>query len=339
MNDMDLIRGLRPGVPLPDAGELAPARSQLSAAIATEISAASAHGAQPRRSSWRPRRLALASVAATAVAAGVAAALIVVPGHGGPSGTSPATASGQAKPAIHPFIGHLTAARFLHAAAHAALQQPAEAPRPDQWIYSETENPHGEKIRTWLPADGSKNGIVLPSNAGGAAPACTVAQAQSTHCLPDAGYYPDMPTNPKLLFAYLDKVQIAVDTAAPDMPTAWLANDLGKAVFFLMQQTYLRPAQRAALFELVARTPDFTVVRNVRDAIGRVGVGVEWTYEGGKGAVIFDPGTYAYLGVRTWPVPSFHGPGAKQYDGDALIKLAVVNSPPPSALAEVPHKA
>lgn len=106
-----------------------------------------------------------------------------------------------------------------------------------------------------------------------------------------------------------------------------LANDLGKGVFFLMEETYLRPDQEAALYQLMARTPGFTIVPGVRAAIGRVGVGVEWTFEGGKGAVIFDPKTYAFLGIRTWPVPGFHGPGAHQYDGSALVKLAVVDKP------------
>jgi len=140
------------------------------------------------------------------------------------------------------------------------------------------------------------------------------------------------------MLAYLARVQIASAAPPPgkDYGPSWLANDLAKGVFYFMQQTYLLPSQRAALYELMADTPGFTVVPGVRDAIGRVGVGVEWTYGGGKGAVIFDPSTYAFLGVRTWPAAGFHGPGANQYDGEALIKLAVVSSPSPSAIAGVP---
>jgi hypothetical protein len=33
--------------------------------------------------------------------------------------------------------------------------------------------------------------------------------------------------------------------------------------------------------------------------------------------------------VRTWPAASYHGPRANLYDGDALIKIAIVNTPPP----------
>jgi hypothetical protein len=344
MNDLDLIRDLRPAERLAGLDELAPARGQLAAAIATEISAEAGRGNARRRpavtghpagagggaagdrSTWPAgrRRLALAGVAVAAVAAAVAAILVVVPSQGGQPPTSPA--SGPASNAVS-----LTAARFLNAAARAVLRQPAQPPSPHQWVYSETEGANGAKTQTWLPADGSQDGISRGPQ-GGPIPACTVAQAETKRCLPDAGYFPDLPTNPKLLFAYLDKVQIAEDTAPPNLGKVWLANQLAKGVSFLLQQTYLRPAQRAALFELMAQTPGFTVVHGVADAIGRVGVAVEWNY-GGKGAVIFDPRTYAYLGVRTWPSPGFHGPGANQYDGNALITLAIVNSPPPGVSA------
>jgi hypothetical protein len=338
MNDLDLIRELAPDERLPGVGELASARGRLAAAIATEVTdgpaqrtawqtqapgrraAAGPPGAPRVRSRWSARRLVFASVAATAIAAGVAAALIVVPGHDGQPGSTSAVVPGGVTNGAS-----LTAAQFLGAAARAALRQPAGAPRPSQWVYSETEGPTGAKTQLWLPADGSRNGLVHPSQGAGQYPACTIAQAETKHCLPDVGYFPDMPTNPKQLFAYLDKVQIASDSAQPGEGGSWLANQLAKGVFVLMQQSYLRPAQRAALYELMADTPGFTVVPHVRDAIGRVGVAVEWTFEGGRGAVIFEPGTYEFLGVRTWPVASFHGPGAHQYDGDALIKLAIVD--------------
>lgn len=342
MNDLDLIRELAPDEHLPGAGELAPARGQLAAAIAKEVTggaaqrtawqvqarlrapgrrtAAGPSGAPRVRSRWSARRLVFVGIAATTVAAGVAAALIVVPGHDGQPGSTSAVVPGGGKSAVS-----LTAAQFLHAAARAALRQPSGAPRPSQWVYSETEGPTGAKTQVWLPADGRRNGLVHPSQGAGQYPACTIAQAEARHCRPDAGYFPDMPTNPQRLFAYLDKVQIASDTAPSGEGGSWLANQLAKGVFALMQQSYLRPAQRAALYELMADTPGFTVVPHVRDAIGRVGVAVEWMFEGGRGAVIFEPGTYEFLGVRTWPVASFRGPGAHQYDGDALIKLAVVD--------------
>jgi hypothetical protein len=67
-------------------------------------------------------------------------------------------------------------------------------------------------------------------------------------------------------------------------------------------------------------------VPDVRDATGRAGVGIEWVYEGGRAVNILDSRTYAYLGSRTWPAAGYTGPGAHQYDGDALIQIAVVDS-------------
>jgi len=108
--------------------------------------------------------------------------------------------------------------------------------------------------------------------------------------------------------------------------TSWAANDFGKAVDFLMSTTYLLPAQRAALFELMAHMPGFTVVSGARDAIGRTGVAVRWTFEGARAEIILNSVSYAYLGDRTWPVPGFHGQGANAYDGAALVKMAFVNT-------------
>jgi hypothetical protein len=343
MNDMDLIRELRPGVPLPDAAELAPARSQLAAAIATEISA---HPRSvPARRSLRPsRRLALAGVAVTAVAAGVAAALIVVPGHGGQPGTAPVAAPGRsdqsgARPAATPtqLTGHLTAARFLETAARAVLRQPAAPPSPGQFVYSETEGPGGtSKYQIWQSADGTKPGIVVNAQGVMSLPSCSLAQAAATHCATTAGYLPGLPTKPGAVLGYLTRIGLIEPTAGHKAIPNWVANDLGKEVDSLLSNTYLRPAQRAALFRYMARTPGFTVAPHAVDALGRHGVGIAWTYQGGKAMIIFNPRTYAYLGDRTWAPASSHVSG---YDGAALVKFAVVSKPPAKVLAPEPSSA
>jgi hypothetical protein len=280
------------------------------------------------------RRIVLAGVAAAAVAAGVAAALVIAPGSARSAGSPVASPRPAGKVVIHPFTGRLTAARFLDAAARAALQQPSVPPGPGQWVYSENSAADGKTLQSWLPANGSKPAFTIP---GGYQPACSVAQAEAKGCLPDAGYFPDMPASPKQLFAYLAKINIAqpVPPGGKGFGASWVANDLGKGVMVLLEQTYLRPAQRAALYELMATTPGFRTVPGVRDATGRAGVGIEWTYEGGKAADIFDPRTFAYLGSRTWPAAGFHGPGAGQYDGLALTRLGVVSGPPPQYAAVV----
>ena len=86
-------------------------------------------------------------------------------------------------------------------------------------------------------------------------------------------------------------------------------NGLGKAVDDLLTDAYLSPGQRAALYELLARTPGFTVVPHAADVSGRCGVGVSWPFLGGsKTMILFDSATYAELGLTTW--------GSGQYRGD-----------------------
>jgi hypothetical protein len=331
MNDLDLVTDLRPPCPLPGPADLAGPRGRLTAAINAERS-----GARPGRwRSWRTRpvkRLAVATTVAAAAAA--AAALIVVPGH-----------SPSAPPTVWPTAGpsagvKLTAVQFFRKAAAVSGRQPVTVPGPDQFVYTETEGANGIASRQWLSAEGNKAGLV--ENAGQRrfrSPPCTVAQAEVArkppagliapggyHCAEQAGYLPSMPTDPHKLLAYLVKVGIADAPPQPGSPQAaspgWFANDLGKCVDYLMQTTYLLPAQRAALFRLMAQTPGFTVVSGAPDATGRIGVAVRWTFGGAPAEIILNTVSYAYMGDRTWPEPGIQ---ANAYDGAALVKMAFVN--------------
>ena len=331
MNDLDLVTDLRPPCPLPGPADLAGPRGRLTAAINAERS-----GARPGRwRSWRTRpvkRLAVATAVAAAAAA--AAALIVVSGH-----------SPSAPPTVRPAAGlpdgvKLAAAQFFRKAATVTGRQRVMVPGPDQFVYTETEGANRVASRQWLSAEGNKAGLV--ENAGQRrfrSPPCTVAQAQVArkpppgliaprgyHCAEQAGYLPSMPTDPHELLAYLVKVGIADAPPQPGSPQAaspgWFANNLGKCVDYLMQTTYLLPAQRAALFKLMAQTPGFTVVSGAPDAIGRIGVAVRWTFEGAPAEIILNAVSYAYMGDRTWPEAGIKANG---YDGAALVKMAFVN--------------
>lgn len=339
MNDLDLIAELRPEAPLPGPGQLAPARGRLAEAIAADRAGARVGpriGPRTRRRrSWRtrPAKRVAVTTSVAAAAAAAAAALIVVPGHSPSAHPAPGGTGVRLAPATI----NVAAVRFLRQAAATTRRQPASAPGPDQYVYTETEYANGDKSQMWLSADGNRDGLERKPYA--VLPSCTVAQAEiateeleknTTAHTPipcagdeDAGYLPSMPTDPRALLAYLTNLGLA-DTGA-GASTSEQANDLGKAVDFLMQTTYLLPAQQAALFELMAQTPGFTVVHGARDAVGRVGVAIKWTFEGGPAEIILNPRTYAYLGDRTWPVPGFHGPDANGYDGVALVDLAFVS--------------
>jgi hypothetical protein len=237
-----------------------------------------------------------------------------------------------------------SAAPFLRQAARAVLTAPtfgqrsSVIPQANQYVYSETEDPSGTLYQLWLSANGNlpalhrylsgTSGEVYAPGMISNAP-CTVAQAESeseaSRCIPEAGYLPGLPTDPTALLTYLNQIGV-VDTASPAANApGWIDNELAKGVMNLMQMCYLLPAQQSALFELMAQTPGFTIVPQMTDVIGRVGVGVEWNFEGDSGALIFDPTTYALLGVRTWPgPPDINAP----YDGDALLGVSIVNSAP-----------
>jgi|GEM_PF-1992590 len=250
----------------------------------------------------------------------------------------------QALPGPETAPSAASAAPFLRQAAQAVLtaptfsQQSSVVPQANQYVYSETEDPSGTLYQLWLSVNGNlpalhrnvsgiNGGVLAPGMISNAA--CTVAQAEAapvqSRCVPQAGYLPDLPTSPSSLLSYLNQIG-AVDTvpSAVNAP-GWINNTLSMGILNLMQTCYLLPAQQSALFTLMAQTPGFTIVPNMADAIGRVGVGVEWSFQGDSGALIFSPTTYALLGVRTWPGPPVL---SAPYDGDALLGISIVNSVP-----------
>jgi hypothetical protein len=323
MNDIDLVAGLRPAVPLPDPDQLAPARDRLAAAIAAETGSCRGASNTGRRVAAvpgvRPRRLATWAAVGSAVAAAVVVAALVV-------NSAPAVAPSHPRPAGHSTLpARLTAAQWLTSAALAARKHSAVVPRPDQYVYSETVGPHGRsRYQIWLSVDGTRPGLVQPV---GESPIpmtpCTVAQAEAHACSLEQGYLPDLPSSPPALFAFLVKIGWASTGPPPKPIPNWAANDLGKNIATLLEDEYLTPAQRGGLFELMAQTPGFRLVRHAVDAIGRAGVGIAWTYLGLANTIVFDQSTYALLGTTL-----MHA-GRTEY-ADALITQAIVDKLPPT---------
>jgi hypothetical protein len=341
MNDLDLIRELRPEIPLADATELAAARERLTAAVAADIRQPdrSPAGRRPRRS----RRFALAGATAAA-AAGVAVVLLtsnVLPVRG-PSTALNRAGSGKSTAATaHPYRvavpATLTAAQFLNTAAAATAHRTAVPPLPSQFVYSENVTPGSGWSREWLSGNGAEPGLMedsaAPPGFATTEPACTTAQAEAIGCYVSAGYLSGLPVQPDAVLAYLARLGLAAATAPfKDEPSNWMANDLGKAAGFLMSTTYLLPAQQSAIFRLLAQTPGFQIVRSADDPTGRPGVGIYWSYQGGGAMIIFDPVTYAFLGYGTWPPgsqPALTGQNVSAPDGSALTAMAIVNALPP----------
>jgi hypothetical protein len=58
--------------------------------------------------------------------------------------------------------------------------------------------------------------------------------------------------------------------------------------------------------------------RNVKDISGRPGIGVGWSFMGGKAVLVFNPSTYTLLGMTTQSEKS-------QVGGDALLQMAITS--------------
>lgn len=336
MNDLDLLAELGSETRLPDLAELRAQRARLTAAIDAETAAArmggvAGYGPRTRLPIGRGRRGRWLAASAVVVATAAAVAALIVTGgpprHATPRPGSPGTAV------------QLTAYQILDRAAAAALNRQAVIPRPDQFVYAEVSAAGGGVIQSWLSVNGKHDGLVegvkqpaarsacartqqtvgkgskspqgmktKPNTAGLAARA---PQVVTGPCTPEPAYFPDMPTTPGAMLSWLESHQmIPLDLGA-------LSKELGG----ILTSHYLLPAQRAALFELLTRTPGLTVVRNVRDIAGRPGVGIEATFDGVRAVNIFDPHTFAYLGMTV-----LNPPGG-QPTGMALLRIAIVDRP------------
>jgi hypothetical protein len=282
-------------------------------------------GGRPRQASAlgrrtpvaRPaRRLALTATATAAVAA-VITVLIVLPGRSAsaPKASRPVrpTPAAAATPGPQQTVD-VAAARFLQRAAAAVRVRSASVPGPDQFVYTENVDGGGRVERMWLSTNGNLPGLHKIWNGSRliydkVVPPCTVAQAEQVvrtdgeadgDCGVEAGYLAGMPTDPHKLLAYLAAIDVINSADAdPGFPASmgpgWLANDLGKGIEETMPYIYLLPAQWAGLYQLMAETPGFTIVHEIRDPAGRTGVGI--ACDGGGMIIIFNAKTYAFMGV------------------------------------------
>ena len=292
-----------------------------------------------RRLTSHGRRI-LLPVVAGASAAGLVAGLIIAaqpgarpaPAVGGrPSSSgSPTSVPGSVENA------HLTAWKVLDNAAAAALARPDITPRPDQLLYVKLRitgsGPSDGISQYWLSIDGKRNGLQEVGSLGSSVQeGCIDGQQEvdtaakgpgyrgpsSAPCTAVPAYLPGLPTSPGALLSYLERTQ-GVGVGKPGLPANALINSLGKEVDGLFTNDWLSPAQQAALYRLVAQTPGTSLVRHVNDAVGRPGVGVQWIYQGLATVLIFDPRTYAYLGMTAQ-----NGDGTNS--GTALLKTGIVD--------------
>ncbi|GAA3744117.1 CU044_5270 family protein [Plantactinospora mayteni] len=285
MDDLRLLQQVGQEIPLATPDQLAPTRDRILAAM-TPTPAASPAPTTIRREARRRWRFVFGGVAAAGLAAAIVSVFVLAPDRVG--GDVPAAKA--------------DARQVLRDAAAAALRLPDVAPRPDQFIY--TRSQEGRNLHeSWLSVDGTRDGLIRTTSADGKTedlhPGCRdgrrnaergnlVVPGRTEPCTPEPNYL-DLPTDAAAMGAYLAEHRSgepgSVNAAGKDVM------DLGYG--------YLRPQSRAALYEAAAAVPGLRAVENVKDGAGRPGIGITWPTQGGTGDIVlvFDAKSYAFLGV------------------------------------------
>jgi hypothetical protein len=289
MDDLTLVRELGDETPLLNHAGLAPARERLLAGMT---------GRAPVRLLKRRSRFTIVGGTAIGLAAAIATVITLAP-LGDQAPNEQGTVAGQ------PPDAKTDAVQVLRLAAARTLSQPQVEPRADQFVYARTEGKWGTR-EFWQSVDGTQDGALI--NSGGTTmpfPGCRdgrsamvkgdqVVPGVFEDCVPRPGYRSDLPTNTDAMLAYLDQ-------HASGEPGD--VNARGKDVLFLIEESYLPAATRAALFEAAGKVPGLKVVPNTADGAGRPGIGITWPVPPGSASaakpmvLVFDASTYEFLGT------------------------------------------
>lgn len=343
MNEIELLRELRAELPGPRAESRASARG----ALVARIESAQGRPAPEASSIPRGSRLRLAGVLAAAAAVLVALATLILGG------------GGQVQPAV---------GQVLRAAASVAATQPAEPPpAPGQYFYTRSReaylttvgfNPYCNthpcdrehpweatrqwsaltpRVReTWIAADGAGRARVVPARPEFLTPGQRRAWIAAGS--PDLGSgqvegfalsgqpfldTAGLPTRPKSLRRLIEARKIPlVDGPPGEAETFTLVGDL-------LRNTYLPPAFRAALYRVAAELPKVELRGEVRDPVGRTGIGIAFTKGRVRHELIFDPATSALLGERevaARPLAELQVPAGTEIGSTTYLDSKVVSS-------------
>jgi hypothetical protein len=346
MNEVELLKQLRDGLPVVRPEKRAAARAELMTRIEHSADVPRSRAGRPW---WRRPRLRLAAAGAF-----VAALLIALPigMFGG---------SGKVQPAV---------AQVLRDAAEVASTQEPVAPGPRQYLLTrsksaylsavgydpddpECHRPPCEATKTWsvlvpsvreswISFDGSRRGrvrdvsgkprFVSPDQRAGWV-------AAGSPPLPRAGQVEDsglssggmldasgLPTDPVELRHLIEARKIRGVGGPPgEAETFTLIGDM-------LRETYLPADVRAAIYRLTAELPGVELLGEVHDPVGRLGTGIAFTdrKRGTRHELIFDPATSALLGERESIVRSapygFKAPPGTPIGYAAYLESRVVDS-------------
>lgn len=200
--------------------------------------------------------------------------------------------------------------KMLNLVAHRMAAAPAHSPRPDQFIYTESVAVYRElrpagtlvrerqvQVRAWRSVDGTHEGLTQ-TLIGDAWQGSPIPVCRPDSCLP-AQSAAGLPADPEAMYQYLyrtDPGQWSAQTTGAD------ERALSRAADVLRLSQHL-PAVQAAVFQAMARIPGVSLRLDAADVAGRHGIALAYTGKGNETELIFEPGTYKYLGVNrkmTW---------------------------------------
>ncbi|MEV4399636.1 CU044_5270 family protein [Nonomuraea sp. NPDC049607] len=115
---------------------------------------------------------------------------------------------------------------------------------------------------------------------------------------------------------------------------------VGSQLFRLVENPLASSGTRSTVFGALSRMPNVTIVPDLTDSAGRHGVGASLklaTPDGGweRGELIFEPGTYRFLGCRSW----LGQPQGGQVKETPRSSMAVMTVKVVDSMPEVPKNA
>ncbi|WP_326786260.1 CU044_5270 family protein [Streptomyces sp. NBC_00151] len=277
MDDLSLVRDLAAEQAAPTDRARAVAFARLQTAIGEETGDGS--GALARQRPLSRRLMFRAAIAATGTAA-VAGTTLLAVRAGGPQLTA------------------LNAAQVLRRAADRsrADDNGMPIPRDDQYMYSKeithrTYDRRGRKMRLvdecWLSVDGSKTTRYIYNGRIQDDPPLGKHEVQSIPL--QYSKLKKWPTDPDELLKWFGGGRTPGGSEEAGMFAYF------EACLFLRGPRVLPPGLRAAAFEAVAKLPAIKIDHDRVDALGRHGIGI--SYPKMAFGLVFDPETYAYLGM------------------------------------------
>jgi hypothetical protein len=277
--------------------------------------------AHPTRPSSQRRRAILVT-ATGGLATGVAAAVVIGTGAVDVRGHHHPVATHRHHPAVPPSPSQVPvtdAPTLLYRVAQVAGGSTADV-RDNQFLYLKerlvmTEQGRGTTEGTdksWLSVDGSVAGWTIDTGKDGKPEAYPLPLSPASIDNPTYHYLTTLPTDPDQLLAQI-RAFIASKPADKVLDADQFAFDV---IGDLLRLGVLPPRLAAALYQAAARIPGVTLARNVVDAAGRHGIGVQRTSDriatlprstnattGGYSAYqefwIFDPVSFEYLGQNS----------------------------------------